>query len=34
MNTLLKTSLALGGLVLASSPLYAADYVIDTKGIW
>jgi polyisoprenoid-binding protein YceI len=32
MNTLLKTSLALGGLVLASSPLYAADYVIDSKG--
>ena len=32
MNTLLKTSVALGSLVLASSPLYAADYVIDTKG--
>lgn len=32
MNTFLKTSLALGGLVLASSPLYAADYVIDSKG--
>ncbi|WP_372739269.1 YceI family protein [Neptunomonas sp.] len=32
MNTFLKTSVALGSLVLASSPLYAADYVIDTKG--
>ncbi|SFG65990.1 YceI family protein [Neptunomonas qingdaonensis] len=32
MNTFLKTSVALGSLVLASSPLYAADYVIDTKN--
>ena len=32
MNTFLKNSVALGALALASSPLYAADYVIDTKG--
>ncbi|SIS66258.1 YceI family protein [Neptunomonas antarctica] len=32
MNTYLKTTLALGGLVLAATPVYAADYVIDSKG--
>lgn len=32
MNTFVKTSLALSSLMLASSPLYAADYVIDSKG--
>lgn len=32
MKALIKNTLIAGSVLLASSPLYAADYVIDTKG--
>lgn len=32
MKNVLKPSIAFAGLLLAASPVYAADYVIDTKG--